>query len=64
MNKLQSQQCSISRTSKNCNQFNFYILILKVAIEKIPALEDEDNEVIHETFFGENFKRLIKAFKN
>ena len=25
--------------------------------------QDEDNEVTHEVYFGENIKRLIKAFK-
>ena len=30
---------------------------------KIDEPEDEDDEVTHESYFGENIKRVIKAFR-
>jgi len=35
----------------------------KVTLKKLYVEEDRDDEVTHEHFFGENIKRLIKAFK-
>jgi hypothetical protein len=33
------------------------------AKSQVDETEDQDDEVTHESYFGENIKRVIKAFK-